>query len=143
MVNGDIRHVKRGQGEVLSPEAVLKSKQGACRDMTVLFVEACRTKGLARRFVSGYIHGKETEEGELNAWAEVYLPGTGWRGVDPTHGLFVNDQYAALAAPVSDSFRGTGARSKKARKRSQTGNLIWQYDLYIFYFMKVFVQSHE
>ena len=76
-----------------------RRQQVSCRDLTVLFMEVCRAIGLAARFVSGYEAGDETTENwELHAWAEVYLPGGGWRGYDPTHGLAVSDRHIALVA---------------------------------------------
>jgi transglutaminase-like putative cysteine protease len=87
----------------------------------MLFVEACRSVGLASRFVSGYSmhHPPEVSEHELHAWAEVYLPGAGWRGYDPSLGLAVADGHVVLAAtpdhrlaaPVTGHYRGTGASS--------------------------------
>lgn len=74
-------------------------KLGSCRDFAILFMAVCRTIGLAARFVSGYQEGDLTiPEGELHAWVEVYLPGGGWRGFDPTHGLAVADRHIALVA---------------------------------------------
>ncbi|MGB6016924.1 MAG: transglutaminase family protein [Nodosilinea sp.] len=74
-------------------------KLGSCRDFAVLFMEACRAVGLAARFVSGYEEGDPTlAERDLHAWAEVYVPGGGWRGFDPTHGLAVSDRHVALVA---------------------------------------------
>ena len=77
--------------------------------------------GLAARFVSGYSmhHPEEVSEHELHAWAEVYLPGAGWRGYDPSLGLAVADGHVVLtaapdhhlAAAVSGSYRGTGVGS--------------------------------
>ena len=94
------------------------TRTGACRDLTVLFMECCRSLGLAARFVSGYQEGdKGTDRRYMHAWAEVYLPGGGWRGFDPTHGIAVTDRHVAVAsgptpataAPISGTFRGTGA----------------------------------
>ena len=82
-----------GARETLAPK-----KQGACRDLTVLFMACCRSVGLASRFVSGYGPGEKNEHPYLHAWPEVYLPGGGWRGYDPTQGLAVGDGYVALAA---------------------------------------------
>lgn len=75
---------------------------------------ACRGMGLATRFVSGYEAGDPSQEQMLHAWAEVYLPGAGWRGYDPTMGLVVCDRHVAIAAsawpqqtqPISGSLRG-------------------------------------
>lgn len=112
-------HVGRPDGDPFTPTETLEGRRGACRDTAMLFVEACRALGLASRFVSGYSmhHPPEVSEHELHAWAEVYLPGAGWRGYDPSLGLAVADGHVVLAAtpdhrlaaPVSGMFRGTGA----------------------------------
>ncbi|MCT0211292.1 MAG: transglutaminase family protein [Cyanobium sp.] len=114
-------HVGRPDGEPLPASDCLTSRCGACRDTAMLFVEACRSQGLAARFVSGYSmhHPPEVSEQELHAWAEVYLPGGGWRAYDPSLGLAVADGHVAiaaapdhqLAAPVSGTYRGTGIGS--------------------------------
>ncbi|TVQ06831.1 MAG: transglutaminase family protein [Leptolyngbya sp. DLM2.Bin27] len=82
------------------PAGVTLGKQlGSCRDLAVVFIEACRAVGLAARFVSGYEAGDPAiPERDLHAWAEVYVPGGGWRGFDPTHGLAVSDGHIALVA---------------------------------------------
>ena len=80
---------------------VLQEQRGTCRDFTVLFMAACRAVGLAARFVSGYQRGDTDQTShELHAWPEVYVPGGGWRGFDPTLGLAVADDHIALAAAV-------------------------------------------
>ena len=74
----------------------------------------CRSIGLAARFVSGYLYGNVLQENDLHAWAEVYLPGAGWRGFDPTEGQAVGNNHVYLAAsgepqsiaPLSGTFRG-------------------------------------
>ncbi|MGG6267696.1 transglutaminase family protein [Leptolyngbya sp. AN10] len=92
-------YVIRETGNPYPPGLTWTQKKGSCRDLTVLFIEVCRSIGLAARFVSGYQEG-DTEhlDRHLHAWAEVYLPGAGWRGYDPTHGLAVSDRHIALAA---------------------------------------------
>src|SRR5262249_17936328 len=96
-------------------------RQGACRDLAVLFIDACRCLGIAARFVSGYQEGYgSTAKQDLHAWAEVYLPGAGWRGYDPTHGLAVADRHGAVAAapdplnaaPVTATYRGDNVTSE-------------------------------
>ena len=108
----------REDGDPQPPDQTLTTRTGACRDLAVLFMECCRSQGLAARFVSGYQEGdKDTARRYMHAWAEVYLPGGGWRGFDPTHGLVVADRHVTAAAgptpdtaaPISGSFRGTGA----------------------------------
>ena len=105
----------------MPPRVTLEKGQGACRDLAVLFVAACRALGFGARFVSGYHQGhSEPMRRDLHAWAEVYLPGGGWRGYDPSLGLAVADRHVAVAAgtrpdqaaPISGSFRGTGVSSR-------------------------------
>lgn len=89
----------RYHGPPWSPGVVLAKQRGTCRDFTVLFMAACRAVGLAARFVSGYQRGDADQEThDLHAWPEVYVPGGGWRGFDPTLGLAVADGHIALAA---------------------------------------------
>lgn len=81
------------------PGITWKAKRGSSRDLAVLFMEVCRSIGLAARFVSGYRESpSNTNNPEMAAWTEVYLPGTGWRGYDPSQGLVVADNYVALSA---------------------------------------------
>jgi transglutaminase-like putative cysteine protease len=111
----------REQGDPLPAGITWEEKKGTCRDFAVLFIEACRAVGLAARFVSGYQEGDPNQPThDLHAWVEVYVPGGGWRGFDPTHGLAVTDRHVALAAaahprqaaPVTGHLReGTGASS--------------------------------
>jgi transglutaminase-like putative cysteine protease len=107
----------REHGGPWSALDTLSRRTGACRDLVVLFMDACRSVGLAARFVSGYQQQSADVAHDLHAWAEVYLPWAGWRAYDPTQGLAVADQHIALAAsarpelaaPVVGSFRGTAA----------------------------------
>ncbi|PZV26103.1 MAG: transglutaminase [Snowella sp.] len=95
-------YVVRETGDPWEAGITWRNKTGSCRDLTVLFMEACRAVGLATRFVSGYQEGDlATDDWELHAWAEVYLPGGGWRGYDPTHGLVVSDRHIALVASAN------------------------------------------
>lgn len=107
----------RPTGAPLSPSELLEHKQGTCRDFSVLFMEICRSVGLASRFVSGYSEENpdlNTPQQEMHAWAEVYIPGGGWRGFDPSLGLAVADQHVVVAtgaspldaAPTSGSYLG-------------------------------------
>lgn len=110
----DCTYQHREQGAPWPAGVTWRRRSGSCRDVTVLFMEVCRAVGLAARFVSGYQAGDpDMEHRQLHAWPEVYLPGAGWRGYDPTHGLAVADGHIALvaapdpayAAPVEGSFR--------------------------------------
>lgn len=111
----------RETGEPLPPGITWQQKSGSCRDLTMVFIEACRAVGLAARFVSGYQEGDpDQKERHLHAWAEVYLPGAGWRGFDPTHGLAVADRHVALVAsilplhatPIAGAIKGVNAQSQ-------------------------------
>ena len=95
-----MRHEIRAEGAAWSPERTLVAGGGACRDVTALFMAACRSVGIAARFVSGYQAEADTPDGRrhLHAWPEAFLPGVGWRGFDPTHGLPVTDGHVALCA---------------------------------------------
>lgn len=93
------QYTVRESGDPLPAGVTWSQKLGSCRDFTSLFMEACRSIGLAARFVSGYEAGDPNiVERDLHAWAEVYIPGGGWRGFDPTHGLAVADRHIALVA---------------------------------------------
>jgi len=114
-LNQTTRQVVRHEGAPLSPEETLCAREGSCRDLAVLFCAACHALGIAARFVSGYERDSALEdEGDLHAWAEVYLQGGGWRGYDPSRGLAVGTSHVPvaaaanplLAAPVTGTFRG-------------------------------------
>jgi transglutaminase-like putative cysteine protease len=106
----------RAEGAAQSPAHTLAVGRGACRDLTVLFMAACRSLGIAARFVSGYQAKADSPDGQrhMHAWPEVFLPGLGWRGFDPTHGIAVTDGHVALCAapqqaatmPVDGGFYG-------------------------------------
>jgi transglutaminase-like putative cysteine protease len=108
-------------GEPRPAEQTLLRKRGSCRDLAVLFIEACRYVGIAARYVSGYRDDDAQDDMRyLAAWGEVYLPGAGWRGYDPSLGLAVTDRHVALAAagipllaaPVVGAFRGNAVTSE-------------------------------
>ncbi|MCB1675674.1 MAG: transglutaminase family protein [Halioglobus sp.] len=88
---------------------------GSCRDFAQLFMVAARQLGLAARFVTGYLHAPlSSDAGATHAWAEIYLPGAGWRGFDPTIGAMVGADHVPVAVarlaesvpPIAGSFRG-------------------------------------
>lgn len=115
-----IQYIERPDGDPWNPATTLSQGLGACRDLAVLQMDSLRAVGLPARFVSGYrIGDPDVSEIQLHAWVEVYLPGAGWRGYDPTTGLAVADGHVALAAgpnvrvaaPISGTFRGTGVDS--------------------------------
>jgi transglutaminase-like putative cysteine protease len=95
--------VRRDEEGIQTPDATLDLKTGSCRDMAVLFISAVRKLGFAARFVSGYLfdppvgaggdHCFNRAVGSMHAWAEVYLPGAGWKGFDPTNGILANGYF--------------------------------------------------
>jgi len=107
---------RRDEFGVQRPSRTLDKNSGSCRDFATLFIEACRSWGLAARFVSGYMLCEATEAGHASthAWAEVYLPGAGWKGFDPTSGRLAGSQHVAVAVsrhpeaatPIAGSFIG-------------------------------------
>jgi transglutaminase-like putative cysteine protease len=113
--------IHRETGSPWPPAITMEQRQGSCRDMAALFNDACRAVGLAARFVSGYQEGDpDQDERHLHAWSEVYLPGAGWRGYDPTHGLAIADRHVSVAAaadpqfasPVTATYRGTNVEAE-------------------------------
>lgn len=122
-IYNEIKSEIRETGSPQTPEMTLSKKRGACRDMAVLFMAICRQQGFACRFVSGYQARsvpRINERRYLHAWAEVYIPGGGWRGYDQTRGQAVADAHVALAAaripkgatPISGTFTGTKVQSQ-------------------------------
>lgn len=98
-IHEQLAYETRSEPGVLPPVETLRRGKGSCRDLACLMLESCRQLGIAARFVSGYVHGPATEVGGAasHAWVEVYLPGAGWKGFDPTNGTLVGPDHIPVA----------------------------------------------
>lgn len=116
-IHDNFSYQQRPEGRAFPPEDTLRGLSGSCRDYSSLFIAACRSLGMAARLVSGYLYGNPTQAHELHAWVEVYLPGAGWRGFDPTEGRAMINNHICLGAsadydqlaPVMGTFRGAAS----------------------------------
>ena len=115
LIKDRVKYTPRHIGPAWTSERTLSERVGSCRDLAILLMEACRCVGIPSRFVSGYqFMDQAPDKYELHAWTEVFIPGFGWRGFDPSGCGLINHNYVALAsssksehvAPVRGSFVG-------------------------------------
>jgi transglutaminase-like putative cysteine protease len=110
----EIRYSARDTHGVQLPHDTLSRREGSCRDYAVLMMEAARYWGFGARFVTGYIQMAEGQHGATHAWTEIYLPGAGWRGFDPTNNKLAGSEHISVAVareqdkamPLSGSWAG-------------------------------------
>jgi transglutaminase-like putative cysteine protease len=104
-----IEHVSRHEEGIQDPVETLALKSGSCRDVAVLMIAALRSRGIAARFISGYVHLVDDDKGEVvkedeiaggntHAWVQVYVPGPGWVDFDPAAGAIGNQNLIRVAA---------------------------------------------
>lgn len=120
-IKRDFTYQAREEPGVQTAEETLRRGVGSCRDFSNLMMEAVRAYGLAARFVSGYRYeeGLPTDLGATHAWTEIFLPGAGWKGFDPTVGALADSNHIATAVaraptdapPIAGVFSGGAATS--------------------------------
>jgi len=118
-IHEEIRYMRRDEKGVLTPAETLKRGIGSCRDFATLLLDAARSLGIAARFASGYLECSAAEAGyaSTHAWVEIYLPGHGWRGYDPSIGTVTSSTHVATGLsnhprgvmPVTGSYFGPAA----------------------------------
>jgi transglutaminase-like putative cysteine protease len=109
-----LNYRERYEHGVQLPHETLSLGGGTCRDYAVLMMEAARYWGFGARFVSGYVRLEEGQHGSTHAWTEIYLPGAGWRGFDPTNNKLAGIEHIPVAvareqehaAPLGGSWDG-------------------------------------
>lgn len=110
----DIAYQRRDEEGIQTPDETLTKREGSCRDMAVLMIALVRQLGLAARFVSGYLYDPPSYDdgdrifnrahGSMHAWLEIYLPGAGWKGFDPTNGILTNHFFIPTAVSSEPSW---------------------------------------
>jgi transglutaminase-like putative cysteine protease len=120
VVHDALAYRRRDEEGIQSAASTIGLRSGSCRDYAVLLIEICRALGLAARFVSGYVFEPPIDgsasvgDAAMHAWAEVYLPGAGWRGLDAVRGIFCDDTFVPVAhaavaenvSPIQGTFFG-------------------------------------
>ena len=108
------KYARREEAGVQLPCQTIALGAGSCRDYAVLMMEAARHWGFGARFVTGYIMMGEGQHGATHAWTEIYIPGAGWRGFDPTNNKFASSEHVSVAvarehekaSPLSGTWEG-------------------------------------
>jgi len=99
-VHDGFAYQRREEQNLQTPDATAALGSGSCRDLAWFFIALARQLGIAARFVSGYVYEGSADkkaEGAMHAWAELYLPGAGWKGFDPANGILTNHCFIPVA----------------------------------------------
>lgn len=123
-IHSDFKLETRLSGEPHTPDTTFELKKGSCRDLAWMQIQILRNFGIAARFVSGYYFiDADQPQYELHAWTEVFLPGAGWIGYDPSNGVRTTNRYFPVCSsadyrntmPVTGTVRGDGNSLLKTR----------------------------
>lgn len=109
-----LKYQRREDPGVQLPSQTIAKGAGSCRDYAVLMMEAARCWGFGAQFVTGYVQMGEGQHGATHAWTEIYIPGAGWQGYDPTNNKLAGDEHISVAvapshqeaSPFSGSWKG-------------------------------------
>lgn len=96
-----LQYTRREDPGCQTPARTLTLGGGSCRDYAVLMMEAARHWGFGAQFVTGYIQMGEDQHGATHAWTEIYIPGTGWQGFDPTNNKRAGNEHISVAVSPS------------------------------------------
>ena len=104
LIKDRVKYTSRHIGPAWTSGRTLSERVCSCRDLAILLMEVCKCVGIPSRFTSGYLFMEEPSvKYELHAWTEVFIPGFGWRGLDPTGCGLINHNYITLAFSSSNS----------------------------------------
>ena len=121
--NGFLKYESKSTHVHTRMSEVLKDRRGVCQDFAHLMLGLCRSLKIPARYVSGYLATESASA--THAWAEVFIPGHGWRALDPTHNCQINETYVKIGhgrdyadvPPVSGNYRGTLERTMEVEVR--------------------------
>ncbi|HCX76699.1 MAG TPA: hypothetical protein DHU93_16215, partial [Algoriphagus sp.] len=145
-------HIIRHEQNIWAASLTYSTKKGSCRDLALMQMDMLKSLGLATRFVSGYAFNPDLEDGhELHAWLEVFLPGSGWVGMDPSLGLFTDHHYIPLAVhadpdatmPIQGAFLGSGKSELHTHVELKLirARLVGHYCLFFRHFKNILIQG--
>lgn len=121
-IQNEFSLIYRHEGPPQDSDKTFRDREGSCRDLAWMQIQLLRNIGIASRFVSGYYYlPLEKPDYELHAWLEVFLPGAGWIGFDPSHGIITGSTHIPIAVssipentmPVTGTVRGTALSKLK------------------------------
>ncbi len=126
LIKDRVKYTPRHLGPAWTSGRTLSERVGSCRDLAILLMETCRSVGIPSRFVSGYqFMDQPSEKYELHAWTEVFIPGFGWRGFDPSGGGLINEKYISLASSSQSEFVSP-VRGSFVGKPNMKSELKWE-----------------